>query len=160
VEAFARSMSDTPAMTVPSAGPDALDFWLGEWSCSWEGGHGRNTITKELDGRVVVERFESIEPERWSGMSLSVHDARLGWRQTWVDSTGNYWAFHGEPHDGGFVFAVTEEERGRPVEKRMVFSDVTRECFSWRWERSEDDGRTWTELWTIVYRRSGEARNR
>lgn len=138
--------------------PDALDFWIGEWTCTWEGGRGENRITKELDGHVVVERFESFEPDRWSGLSVSVHDDRNGWRQTWVDSTGNYWALLGGPHPEGFTFAVTELEDGREVEKRMVFSEVDRDAFAWRWERSVDDGTSWEVLWTIDYRRA--ARNR
>jgi hypothetical protein len=144
-----------------AAGPDALDFWLGDWTCTWEGGHGANRIGKELSGRVVIERFESIEPERWSGLSLSVHDERRGWRQTWVDSTGNYWAFHGGPHPDGFAFSVTELEDGREIEKRMVFTSIERDRFTWRWERSGDAGRSWVVLWTIEYRRtaSEEARN-
>jgi hypothetical protein len=142
----------------PTSDDTALDFWLGDWTCTWEGGGGRNRITKELDGRVIVERFESLEPERWSGMSVSVFDERdRRWRQTWVDSTGNYWAFHEEPHPDGFAFAVTELEEGREVLKRMVFSDVRADRFRWRWERSTDTGATWEPLWTIDYRRSTPA---
>ncbi len=137
------------------SGPESLDFWLGEWTCTWDGGEGRNRVTKEMDGRVVVERFESLEPERWSGMSVSVFDERQGWRQTWVDSTGNYWALLGSPQTEGFSFSVTEEEEdGSEVEKRMVFSNVEADAFDWRWERSEDGGETWTKLWFIDYRRS------
>jgi hypothetical protein len=146
-------MDPDPALS----GADALDFWIGEWTCSWEGGHGRNRISRELDDRVVVERFESEAPERWSGMSVSVHDERHGWRQTWVDSTGNYWAFDGGPHAEGFTFTTTEVEDGAEVEERMVFSDIGPEALTWRWERSTD-GRPWEVLWTIDYRR--EARKR
>jgi hypothetical protein len=85
----------------PPSSSAALDFWLGDWRCGWEGGEGRNRITKELGDRVMVERFESLAPDRWSGMSLSVFDERHGWRQTWVDSTGNYWAFRGSLHPEG-----------------------------------------------------------
>jgi hypothetical protein len=137
---------------VPS-GPEGLDFWLGEWTCSWDGGHGRNRISRELQGRVVVERFESLAPERWAGMSLSVHDERRGWRQTWVDSTGNYWAFEGGPHPEGFAFSTTEIDDGQEIEKRMVFSDIGSDSFDWRWERSLDGGETWEPLWTIDYHR-------
>ncbi|HET9671672.1 MAG TPA: hypothetical protein VFQ40_02350, partial [Actinomycetota bacterium] len=137
-------------------------FWVGEWACAWDGGRGENRITKELDGRVVVERFESFEPQRWSGLSVSVHHERHGWRQTWVDSTGNYWALHGEPHPEGFAFGVRELEDGLEVQKRMVFADVAADGFTWRWERSADDGRSWELLWRIDYRRiaEGKARNR
>jgi hypothetical protein len=81
---------------------------------------------------VVVERFESLAPERWEGMSLSVHDEGRGWRQTWVDSTGNYWAFEGGPHPEGFAFSTTEIDDGQEIEKRMVFSDIGSDSFDWR----------------------------
>jgi hypothetical protein len=136
------------------SGPASLDFWLGDWTCTWDGGGGRNAISRELGGLVVVERFESLRPERWSGMSVNVFDERQGWRQTWVDSTGNYSALHGSPHAEGFSFSVTEEENGSEVEKRMVFSNIEADTFDWRWERSGDGGATWTELWVIDYRRA------
>jgi hypothetical protein len=154
-EARTERRPDTgPMRTDGVSGPIALDFWLGDWSCTWDGGHGTNRVSKELDGRVVVERFECLEPERWSGMSLSVFDEAHGWRQTWVDSTGNYWAFRGEPHADGFSFSVGEFHDGREVEKRMVFSDIAADAFLWRWERSEDAGATWEPLWVIEYNRT------
>ncbi len=39
----------------------------------------------------------------------------------------------------------------------MVFSDIEADAFRWRWERSEDGGTTWSELWVIDYRRAGDA---
>jgi hypothetical protein len=156
-EACPAGVRDTrPMPSDGSSGPASLDFWLGEWTCTWDGGRGRNAITKELGGRVVVERFESLAPERWSGMSLSVFDERNGWRQTWVDSTGNYWAFRGSAHSEGFSFSVTEVEEGREVEKRMVFAGIQADTFDWRWERSVDGGATWEPLWIIDYHRATE----
>jgi hypothetical protein len=122
------------------------------------GGGGRNRISKELGGRVIVERFESHAPERWSGMSVSVFDDQNGWRQTWVDSAGNYWAFRGSPHDDGFSFETVDVEGDVEVSKRMVFSGIGREELDWRWERSSDAGSTWEVLWSIRYRREGEDR--
>jgi len=77
----------------------ALEFWIGAWHCSWSGGHGTNSITRELDDRVVVERFKAEGPEPF--MSISVFDERVGWRQTWVDSNGSYWHFEGSTLDDG-----------------------------------------------------------
>ncbi len=153
----AAAARDTWSMPIDlPSGPAALDFWLGDWTCTWDGGGGRNAITKELGGLVVVERFESLRPDRWSGMSLSAFDERHGWRQTWVDSTGNYWAFRGSPHVEGFSFSVTEVEDGRAIAKRMVFSDIEEARFRWRWERSVDGGATWEPLWTIDHKRATE----
>lgn len=153
-EALLAASRDTPQMTSDgTSGPTSLDFWLGAWVCAWDGGHGTNRIAKEFDDQVVVERFEALEPERWSGMSVNVFDELHGWRQTWVDSTGNYWALTGRSHPEGFAFAVDEVENGRDITKRMVFSDIGADAFRWRWERSEDAGATWSELWVIHYQR-------
>jgi hypothetical protein len=90
---------------------------------------------------------------------MSVFDRQLDrWRQTWVDSTGNYWALEeGRDHDD-LTFEVDEtevREDGSRVEvrKRMVFSDIDEDAFHWRWERSFDGGTEWEPLWTIDYRR-------
>lgn len=129
-----------------------LDFWLGEWAGTWEGGSAVNVVTRELDDQVVVERFEARPPERFVGTSLSVPDPRTGeWRQTWVDSTGSYWAFVGGPRDDGtFVLGTPDRVDAEQVYKRMVFSDIARDSFSWRWESSAD-GQAWDLRWAISY---------
>lgn len=131
-----------------------LDFWLGDWVAEWEGGSGSNAVTRELDSRVVVERFEAEGPEPFSGLSVSVFDSVAGlWRQTWVDSSGNYWAFTGGPQDDGtFVFATPERVDKDRMLKRMVFSAIEPDAFDWRWEVSED-GTVWAQRWAIHYRR-------
>jgi hypothetical protein len=138
-----------------SLGPDAFDFWIGEWDCAFDGGHAVNTITRELGGRVVQERFVVDDPQPWSGMSVSVHDGHSGrWRQTWVDESGNYWHFVGVLVDGDPSFATPEPVDAEQVYKRMVFSDITGDGFAWRWE-SSPDGRTWSINWEIAYARRG-----
>jgi hypothetical protein len=138
-------------------GPDALDFWIGEWDCTWQEGGGRNSVTRELGDAVVVERFEAVTPEHFTGMSVSVHDRETGiWRQTWVDSNGSYWHFVGDADNGTVTFATPEPVDADHAFKRMVFSDITADAFRWRWEASSD-GATWTERWAIEYRRHGSA---
>lgn len=116
----------------------ALDFWLGDWRCSWDGGEGSNSITRELDDAVVIERFEARGDDPFSGMSVSVFDEEAGWRQTWVDSNGSYWHSLGSTlgDGGGFVFATPEPVDAGEEFKRMVFSHITPDAFDWRWESS------------------------
>jgi hypothetical protein len=130
-----------------------LDFWIGEWDCTWQGGSGRNTITRELGDRVILERFRANPPEVFNGTSLSVFTSGVGWRQTWVDDQGSYWAFTGGMADDKMVLATMDTEAGRSVHKRMVFSDIGPQAFTWSWERSEDAGVTWKQVWRIGYRR-------
>ena len=131
-----------------------LDFWLGSWDCTWDGGTGRNTVTRELGGHVLVERFEAFGDEAFDGLSVSVPDpATHGWWQTWVDSTGSYWAFVGGMRtDGTFVFGTPGRVDADRLYKRMIFSDIGPDGFEWRWE-SSPDRRQWTVKWAISYRR-------
>jgi hypothetical protein len=140
-----------------SLGASAFDFWLGAWDCNFEGGHAVNTVTREFDDHVLVERFAMDTPRVWNGTSLSVFDPGLGlWRQTWVDDGGSYWHFVGTLVDGDPSFATPTPVDLDAVYKRMVFSDITRDSFHWRWE-SSPDGESWTVNWEIHYsRRTGD----
>ena len=135
-----------------------LDFWVGDWDATWDGGSGRNRVARELGGRVIVERFEAAGDEAFSGMSLSVLDAASGqWRQTWADSSGSYWTFVGGPEpDGTFVFATPGPVDAEQMVKRMVFSDIRGDSFAWRWEVSRD-GHAWEQRWAISYTRAEAA---
>ena len=131
----------------------ALDFWLGDWRATWDGGSGRNQVTREVGGQVIVERFEAAGDEPFSGISVSVADTAGLWRQTWADSTGSYWTFVGGPQpDGTFLFGTSEPVDSDHVYKRMVFSNIGADAFDWRWEFSPDAD-TWEQRWAIRYTR-------
>ena len=137
-------------------GPDALDFWLGTWDVSWEGGgHGTNTIRRILDDRVIEETFDGRDSDSvLLGRSLSVLDARDGrWRQTWVDSTGAYIDLVAVELDGRIAFQRDTVIDGAPIVQRMAWLDVTPDAMRWQWQRSLDGGATWEVAWEIDYRR-------
>ena len=137
-------------------GPDALDFWLGEWELSWgESGHGTNRIERAVGGRVVVETFEGHGPRgTLHGMSVSVREGDAGpWRQTWVDSSGGYLDLLGVEVDGRISFQRSAVEDGRETLQRMVWLDVEADSLRWEWQRSTDGGTTWEVSWPIDYRR-------
>ena len=139
-------------------GPDALDFWLGDWVVTWTGGgHGTNTIRRILAGRAIEESFEGADPDgALQGRSLSIRDSRDDrWRQTWVDSNGTYLDLVGVEVDGRISFERTTSVDGRPVRQRMVWLDVTRDAFRWQWQKSIDEGASWDVAWEIAYRRTG-----
>ncbi len=137
-------------------GTNALDFWIGRWAVSWPGGHGTNTISWILDGRVVEEVFECHGDEgSLYGRSHSVLDSADGrWRQTWVDSSGAYLDFTGVEVDGRISFQRAVTVEGQPRLQRMVWLDVTPDGFRWEWQRSTDAGATWEVQWPLDYRRA------
>jgi len=50
----------------------ALDFWLGEWDLTWNDTlHGTNSITREMDGKVIAEHFDDPK-NKYRGGSWTV----------------------------------------------------------------------------------------
>jgi hypothetical protein len=141
--------------TPPCSSPEArqLDFWIGDWDCTWgENGVGSNSIRAILDGCVIEEHFDANPTADFRGQSLSMYNAVLGrWEQTWVDNAGNSWALTGGMENGRMIFGC--DEVGASAKLRMVFFDIEPDRFEWTWERSEDEGRTWNVQWQIHYRR-------
>jgi len=132
-----------------------LDFWVGEWDLSWDGGSGTNVIRRTMGGCVIEENFSSPE-QGYYGMSVSMFDARAGqWKQTWVDNGGSYLDFVGGVRDDGrmsFWRAFINPE-GETVMQRMLWENVSDDSMDWRWERSLDGGGAWETLWLIHYER-------
>ena len=137
-------------------GPDALDFWIGDWTVSWPGGTGSNRIHRILDGKVVEEVFECHEPDgSLHGRSVSVLDAADGrWKQTWVDSSGAYLDFVGVVADGRISFQRSASD-DHNVLQRMVWLDVRADSLRWEWQRSTDEGASWLVSWALTYERVG-----
>lgn len=141
-----------------------LDFWIGEWTLSWpagqggapqdEEGRGTNTISRILGDCIVYEEFES-QTTGLSGRSWSTYDARVGeWRQTWVDDQGSYLTFSGGLRDGRMELygPMRTAPDGTRFHMRMIWTAVTEDSLTWRYQRSSDGGETWTDRWVIHYR--------
>lgn len=152
--------------TAPCSAPEAsqFDFWLGEWDLSWPaeqtGGNpgevatGTNVITKRFGNCVVEENFATAD-ESFRGHSVSVYDEKAAsWRQTWVDSSGGYLLFQGGIR-GGIMELRTPAiaADGATIVQRMLFTEVDEDSLTWRWQRSQDGGENWDEVWTIRYLR-------
>jgi hypothetical protein len=148
------SISSTPAGEASAAAQ--FDFWLGSWELT-SGGKpaGTNTITREYDGAVIMERFAGTGENALRGMSVSVFNKNTGrWNQTWVDNQGGYLDFEGGFDDGKMILSRRATIQGKDVVQRMVWFNITADSFDWNWERSDDDGATWNTLWPIHYERS------
>lgn len=150
--AFAASTSSAQQ---PMTTPADFDFWLGEWKLTWEGGTGTNSISKEMNGLLIHERF--TDPgQNYHGESWTMWDAQHKlWKQTWVDDQGNYLSFEGGvvPEGIRLTTYLTDKKDGVRYLYHMVFSDITAKSFNWTWKRSADEGKTWAVKWAIRYER-------
>jgi hypothetical protein len=131
-----------------------FDFWLGEWDCTWQDDgvecRGTNSVYLDLGGAVVVESFDGRPSLDFQGLSYSVYDrGEQCWKQTWVDSDGNYLDFAGGWADG--AMELCRSTAGARF--RMRWERIERDSLDWSWQRSDDGGLSWTPLWEIEYRR-------
>jgi Protein of unknown function (DUF1579) len=153
----ALAQSQPPACK--SAEYRQLDFWVGQWHARWldaagKAQEGTNRIELTLDGCVVVEHFDGRPGTPLQGTSVSTYDAAAKrWKQTWVDNTGGYIDLVGGFEGERMILSRTTMRDGKPVLSRMVFEDITPKAFTWLWQSSADDGKTWRTLWRIDYRR-------
>lgn len=137
-----------------------LDFWVGKWDLTWEGGKGTNFIEKKLNDRVIQENFEATEGnfKGYLGTSISTFNARDGkWHQAWADSNGGYIDLIGIMDGDTRIFQMTSPRKlpnGTESISRMRFYDITKDSFVWDWESSTDGGETWNLSWRINYTRA------
>ena len=146
----------------PCAAPEfrQMDFWVGVWDVRWEAmsgiptGGGTNTITREYSNCVIQEAFDGgPTTQGLIGHSVSTYHAPLQkWRQTWVDNQGGYFALVGGPVGEDFILVSSRVADNTPVQ-RMVFTDITPNSLTWRWQMTPDGGTTWTDQWVILYTR-------
>lgn len=136
---------------------DDFDFWVGQWNLTWgSDGQATNTITRELDGKVIREQFDARPGDRLVGTSLSVYDARSDeWKQTWADNTGAYLDFTGGLNPDGTMelFRPATSPDGEPMLQRMLWYNIRPNSLDWNWERSLDGGQSWQTVWKIHYER-------
>ena len=151
---------------VSTSPPEArqFDFWIGTWKLSWPGGQAgtpegktgvaKNVITTVLDSSVIEENFSAAELG-FNGRSLSVYNAnKKKWQQTWVDNTGAYLLFEGEFKNGKMELLTKPFERnGKTFISRMVFKNIQHDNLDWDWQRSNDGGKSWQDVWNIHYTR-------
>ncbi len=134
----------------------SYDFWVGEWSVTWDNGNGTigkgtNKIVKILDEKVIQENF--ADETGFKGTSISVFNpAQKKWHQAWADNQGGYFDLEGEVVGDKKIFKTKiREVNDKKYIQRMVFYDIKPKSFTWDWEKSEDGGKTWTLQWRINY---------
>jgi hypothetical protein len=148
---------DAGAATPPCAAAAfrEFDFWAGEWDVRDAGGKtaGVNRITREENGCVLVERWQSASGG--TGQSYNYYDpAARRWKQLWV---GLNILLHME---GGISEGRMRLEgplqylgQDRVTILRGTWTPLPDGRVRQHFEESEDDGSTWTTWFDGYYTR-------
>ena len=148
--ALATNVAAAP--TAPPACASAehrqFDFWIGRWQVfSPNGQHAGDNVIEAIDGGcALIERWRGRGG--FTGTSLNSWDADAGqWRQHWVDSQGGVLRLAGR-FDGTRMVLLGVQP---PVHERIAWTPLPDGAVRQHWERSEDDGKTWTTVFDGRY---------
>lgn len=144
-----------------SANSRQLDFFLGEWDVEWtlvDGSSGTavNSVVLENGGCVLREHFRDLNGViEGTGLYSYFAPGQL-WILMWMDSNGaSIMARGGPPADGSAAFALTPQRGADPNRQyRMVFEDVTRDAFTWRYQSRASESDAWSDETVSHYSRS------
>ena len=140
-----------------AAGVHQFDFVLGDWDVYDVGKPAvtaRNIVEPMLDGCALREVHR--QTDGMVGESISIFDQSRGvWHQTWVTNRGELILLEGGLVNGRMILTAPMKE-----------SDGTASLIRGTWwiegksvrqlaERSTDEGKTWSQLWDIVFRPHG-----
>lgn len=147
-----------PDATAPCANAEnrALDFWLGKWTIAAPGGakNATSQVTLELDKCMVVERWDGGRGH--AGENLFAYSADdKGWHGMFADNEGRVHVFFdGKVSAGSAEFSGRSlGPQGETVLNRVTISRTSADRVEQAWQKSFDDGKTWTTVFRGEYAR-------
>ena len=108
-------LQTTPPPPCEGSPYDDFDFWIGTWDVHDKNGDlaGRNVITEEEDGCLIVERWTSATGS--TGQSYNYYDlGSESWRQVWVSRGITIDYMGGLDDDGSMVLEGSIAYRNNP----------------------------------------------
>ena len=132
----------------PCRAVHTFDFWVGDFDATpWKEpgapvrGHLHNT--REYEGCVIVERWESANGSR--GMSMSFYDVnRRVWRMVWNGDDNASNDFEGSYRDGAMRFeGWILDADGKRMLASNVLENVSPATIRHIYSTSSDGGKTW-----------------
>jgi hypothetical protein len=147
-------------------------FLIGNWRCvakarlpsgKWK------SFTASWLGRYILDGYAIADEYRMAdssgelivlGMNFRVYDAtRKMWNIKWLHALSGAWVDLGPESLGGvrfegrsILYSFREPMAGHAL-TRATYTSVSRTCFTWKGEQS-DDGQDWTDFMVLEARRT------
>ncbi len=134
-----------------------LDFWIGRWDVYQTGTEslvGRSTIEAIYNGCAIRESWRPFDMNE--GGSISNYDRAAGvWRQSWVDSTGEWIDYQGRLENGRMVLIAERTAPAGQMRATRIAQYPEGRNVRQVGETSVDGRRTWTPSYDYTYRPAG-----
>jgi hypothetical protein len=134
----------------------ALDFWLGNWAISAQGGGPASTsnVSLDLDQCIVIERWDGGRGH--TGENIFAYSAGdRSWHGIFADNQGHVHVFvDGKVRDGSAEFTgPSRGEHGETILNRITIRRISDTQAQQSWEKSSDGGKTWSAQFHLDYTR-------
>ncbi len=128
-----------------------FDFWVGEWEVTAKGKlAGRSKISLIAGGCALLEEYDT--DRGYSGKSLNFYKAEAGkWQQVWVGSDGGILTLLGNYGDNKMILTGESQNDGKKILDRITWHNNADQTVRQVWDRSEDEGKTWSNLFDGLY---------
>lgn len=153
----ARAAGGTPACLANSQGR-GLDFWLGHWTISDGEQPSRATsiVSLELGECLIVENWSDATGHRGENLFGYNPDSRT-WNGMFADNEGRIHLFERGTVAAGKAefFGHSLGPDGKPILNRVSIVRRTPGDIEQTWQKSTDNGTTWSTVFQGEYSRAG-----
>ncbi len=123
-----------------------LDFWVGNWTVTYPGmpGSANSKVQLSLDKCLITESWDGGKGH--SGENFFAYSADdKKWHGMFADNEGRVHVFEGQAMEGSADFRGTSrgDDGGTVLNRIKVARKTTNQCEQ-SWEKSTDNGVTWT----------------
>lgn len=132
-----------------------LDYWVGKWTMGSGPDSSTSTVTLSLDKCVFVEHWENGKGHVTEKMfGYSPEDKN--WYGMFADNQGRVHVFVDgkvSPESAEFR-GPSKGENGQPILNRLKVTRLSADKIEESWEKSTDNGNTWTTAYRASYSRA------
>jgi hypothetical protein len=147
------SLEPASALAAPDSGACStnpenrqMDFWIGDWTVTYPGmaGSAASKVSLDLDKCMVIESWDGGKGHTGKNMFAYSADDQ-GWHGLFADNQGRVHAFEGKVSAGLAEFTGSSRgAKGQTVWNRIKVVRVAADKVEQSWEKSTDNGATWT----------------
>jgi len=138
--------------------PERLfDFYPGEWEMlDGETVELLVSVTPAFGDRGLKVSMRTPADGAETASALFVYEAdKKQWRQTWMSAEGQSITMTGGRDGEAIALRVETDSKGTAKNGRAMFSDITRGSFTYSWQTTEDEGKTWKNVASRSFKRRG-----
>jgi hypothetical protein len=134
-----------------------LDYWVGDWLVTNPGESGNqssSTVRLALEQCVVIENWSDHKGHDGENI-FGYSEGDASWRGMFFDNRGHVHVFvDGKVDAGAAEFSgPSRGAHGEALLNRIRLRRVTPDHLEQTWEKSADQGRTWTQQFRLEYAR-------